>query len=193
MTNEAWVLPWEGGASAKADRIDMNIPNMLTVFRIFLIPIFLAVYFSSPETHLLQAVGIFVLAGVTDVLDGYIARKYNQITKFGTVMDPLADKLMLMTALTSFTITGIVPLFLLIIILAKEIFMIVGGILTYRKGIINPANKFGKTATFLFHVSMVTLVFNRNMGLIILVAAALVGLVAMISYIRITLEKKKDL
>lgn len=171
----------------------MNIPNMLTVFRIFLIPIFLAVYFSSPETNLLQAVGIFLLAGATDVLDGYIARKYNQITKFGTVMDPLADKLMLITALTSFTITGIVPLFLLIIILAKELFMIIGGILTYRKGIINPANKYGKTATFLFHVSMVTLVFNRNLGLIVLVAAALVGTVAMISYIRITLEKKRDL
>lgn len=171
----------------------MNIPNLLTVFRIFLIPIFLAVYFSSPETRLIHAVGIFVLAGATDVLDGYIARKYNQITKFGTVMDPLADKLMLITALTSFTITGIVPLILLVIILAKEIFMIVGGILTYRKGIINPANKFGKTATFLFHVSMVTLVFNRNMGLILLVAAALVGTVAMISYIKITLEKKKGL
>lgn len=77
----------------------MNIPNTLTVFRIALIPIFLIVYYMPNESARMYAALVFCLAGVTDYLDGYIARKYNQATPLGAFLDPLADKLMVCSAI----------------------------------------------------------------------------------------------
>ncbi len=91
---------------------NMNLPNIITLFRIFLIPIFIYVYFRNPKENLLYSVIIFFTAGFSDFLDGYLARKNNLVTPFGTVMDPLADKLMLLTVLISYAITGIIPSFL---------------------------------------------------------------------------------
>lgn len=170
----------------------MNVPNMITIFRMFLIPVFVWVYFSNPDENLLLAVVIFVTAGVTDVLDGYIARKYNLVTKFGTVMDPLADKLMLLTAIISFSITRLIPIWILLVILIKEGTMIIGGYFIYREGIINPANKVGKLATFMFHVSIVSLLFSKTVGVYLLVISALIGLVAAYKYLVQTLEKRKN-
>ena len=99
----------------------MNIPNMLTLFRLFLIPVFILVFFSNMANSLMAAVGIFLLAGLTDVLDGYIARKYNLITKWGIVMDPLSDKLMLLTVLSCLVITSYAPVWILMVVAAKEI------------------------------------------------------------------------
>jgi cardiolipin synthase len=67
----------------------MNIPNILTLFRLFLIPIFILLFFSNIFNYLFYSVLIFLVAGITDILDGYIARKYSLITKLGTVLDPL--------------------------------------------------------------------------------------------------------
>ena len=75
----------------------MNIPNLLSIFRLALIPVFAVVIFSPIPNSALWACLIFLLSGATDVLDGYIARKYNMITNVGKVLDPLADKLMQIT------------------------------------------------------------------------------------------------
>ncbi len=77
----------------------MNIPNLLTLLRIFLIPVFVLVYLLPYEWCLLAAAGIFTLASVTDWFDGYLARRLNQSTKFGAFLDPVADKLMVAVAL----------------------------------------------------------------------------------------------
>lgn len=169
----------------------MNIPNALTVFRIFLIPIFLLVYLSNPEENLSYSVLIYVLAGVTDFFDGYIARKKNIITTFGTVMDPLADKLMLLTALISYTITQLIPLWIFLVVAAKEIFMIVGGFFVYKKGIINPANKLGKFVTLTFHLSIVVLFFHQRTAIYLLILAAVLGIVASARYVKMSVEKNK--
>ncbi|WDU82801.1 CDP-alcohol phosphatidyltransferase family protein [Caloramator sp. Dgby_cultured_2] len=105
----------------------MNIPNALTTLRFILIPTYLFVYFSKINNSFLFAMIIFFIAGATDVLDGYIARKYNMVTKWGTLLDPLADKLMLLTVLFSLSYTNIIPHWVFYIVLIKEISMIIGG------------------------------------------------------------------
>ncbi len=80
--------------------LSMTLPNMLTMSRIVLIPIFVLAFYLPNESHRMVATGVFFLAGFTDWLDGYIARKMNQTTRFGAFLDPVADKLMVAVALT---------------------------------------------------------------------------------------------
>ena len=93
----------------------MNVPNILTVIRLFLVPMFIIVFFSSLEKALLYSVLIFIIAGITDVLDGFIARKYNLITKWGQVVDPFADKMMQLTVLVCFSIKKYISVWFAII------------------------------------------------------------------------------
>ncbi|MGB4589721.1 MAG: CDP-diacylglycerol--glycerol-3-phosphate 3-phosphatidyltransferase [Clostridiaceae bacterium] len=169
----------------------MNLPNMITLFRVFLIPVFIAVYFNNPDKNLVLSVVIFFIAGFSDFLDGYLARKNKQVTTFGTVMDPLADKLMLLTVLTSYAYTGVVPYSIFILVLIKEVLMIVGGYVVYKWGIINPANKLGKFVTFSFYIGILVLMFNKQLGIYLLFFSALLGFIAGMSYIKTTLDKKK--
>lgn len=169
----------------------MNLPNMITLFRVFLIPIFIVVYFSNPDKNLIYSVVIFFIAGFSDFLDGYLARKNNQVTTFGTVMDPLADKLMLLTVMTSYAYTQVVPYSIFILVLIKEVLMIVGGYIVYKWGIINPANKLGKFVTFSFYIGILVLMFNKQLGIYLLFFSALLGFLAGLSYIKTTMDKKK--
>ncbi len=79
--------------------MNLSIPNLLTLGRIFAIPIFVIAYFLAPESSKIIPVTIFSLAAVTDLLDGYLARKLEKVSSFGTFLDPVADKLMVCTAL----------------------------------------------------------------------------------------------
>lgn len=88
----------------------MNVPNALSIFRLLLIPVFCAVFFRDTPNSGLWAAGVFLLAFITDIADGYIARKYNQITKLGRVLDPLADKLMKAAAAVCLVVAGHAPL-----------------------------------------------------------------------------------
>lgn len=130
----------------------MNLPNILTLVRMGMVPVVI-LFFILDEPF--WALGFFLLAGFTDVLDGWIARKYQLITVFGQVMDPLADKLMLMTTLTCLYLTGRIPLAVPLIVFIKEWSMITAAALLYRKHIVQPANLFGKLATLLFTVAVI--------------------------------------
>jgi CDP-diacylglycerol--glycerol-3-phosphate 3-phosphatidyltransferase len=101
-------------------KIEWNLPNKLTIFRIILVPLFAAayLYFSVPA-----ALAIFIIASVTDFLDGHIARKYNLITDFGKFFDPLADKILVLAALAVFTGNGIISTWFIIIIISREFFV----------------------------------------------------------------------
>ena len=171
---------------------NFNLPNLITSFRVLLIPIFIYVYFKNPEENLLYSVVIFFVAGISDFLDGYLARKNNLVTPFGTVMDPLADKLMLLTAIVSYTITDVIPYAILILVGVRETLMILGGIVVYKMGIINPANKLGKFVTFSFYIGILTLLFQKTLGIAFLFISAILGFIAGFSYIRTTLEKKNQ-
>lgn len=165
---------------------------MITIFRLFLIPIFIFIYFKDPDKNLIYSVIIFFIAGISDLLDGYLARKNNQITTFGTIMDPLADKLMLLTALVSYAVSGLIPYVILILVAIKESFMIIGGFIVYRWGIINPANSMGKFVTFSFYVGILALLFQPTVGIVLLFISAGLSFVAGFSYIKSTLDKRKE-
>ena len=99
----------------------MNLPNKLTVFRICMVPLFmLFIYLPIPGKYLISLI-IFALAAITDALDGKIARKYNLVTDFGKFMDPLADKLLVIAALTCMIKPGLVPAWIVVVIVAREL------------------------------------------------------------------------
>ena len=100
----------------------MNLPNKLTMGRIFAIPVFIVVFLMD---YRIAAAVIFILAAVTDMLDGHIARKHNLVTNFGKLMDPLADKLLVMSALICMVEVGDVAGWMVVVILGRE-FIITG-------------------------------------------------------------------
>ncbi len=163
----------------------MNLPNIITALRFALIPLFVRVFFSSLEESLLYSILIFLLAGITDILDGYIARKYNLITKLGQAMDPLADKLMQLTVLVCFTIKQFIPLGVIIIYGIKELLMIFGGILLYtrKNKMVLPANSYGKIATVIFYIAILAIAFNSKYGKLLMIVAILVTLYAFVRYV----------
>lgn len=164
--------------------LTMNVPNALTILRLILIPIFVLVFFSRGDNSLVYAICIFLAAGFTDILDGYIARKFNLITKIGTVLDPLADKLMLLTVLTCLLLGGYIPYWILTIVLFKEVFMIASGIILFNKDYIEPSNLYGKASTFLFYIAIFLIVINPHIGNYFLYLAVGSALIALLSYIK---------
>lgn len=98
----------------------MNTANKLTLLRVLLIPVFLVVLYVPFSHHRYVALGVFILASLTDLIDGKVARKYNQITDFGKFMDPLADKLLVMAALLWFVEQGRFPAWALFLVVARE-------------------------------------------------------------------------
>lgn len=98
----------------------MNLPNKLTLLRVFLIPVFLVLLYLPIPYHMTLALAIFILASLTDLADGYIARKRSLITTFGKFMDPLADKLLVMAAMLWLVEAGRIPAWCMLLIIARE-------------------------------------------------------------------------
>ena len=138
-----------------------NIPNVLTIFRLILVPVFVAVFRAG---HPRIALGIFCLASLTDMLDGILARKLNQITDFGKLFDPLADKLMVLTALFCQGAAGVFPWEAIGIVLLKELVMMAGSVYMLGNGVVVSANYFGKVATVCFIISLILSFFHRELA-----------------------------
>lgn len=157
----------------------MNIPNILTVIRFIMIPVFAYFLYSG---SLVKAAVVFVLAGLTDILDGIIARKFNMITDWGKLADPLADKLLQITALILLTFQKRVPSVILIIVLAKEIFMIAGSYFLYKKKKVVSANWYGKLATVILFISIVFTLFKLPYSTFFVYSAVIATLFAFVMY-----------
>ena len=138
-----------------------NVPNVLTMLRLVLVPVFVLVFNAGYNRW---ALAIFCLASLTDAVDGYLARKLGQITDFGKLFDPLADKLMVMTALFCQGNAGVFPWSAIFIVLGKELFMVLGGVFMLGKGVVVYANYFGKTATVCFILSLILSFFHEELG-----------------------------
>ena len=95
----------------------MNTANKLTMLRVVLIPVYLVLMYLG---YTYVALAVFILASITDFVDGYIARHYNQVTDFGKFMDPLADKVLVLTAMVYFCSVGVLPAWALVIVMARE-------------------------------------------------------------------------
>ena len=89
--------------------MNIPIPNILSIIRLALVPAFVVVFFSESPNAQLYAGLIFILASLTDALDGFIARRFNMVTRLGRILDPLADKLMTVSALLCVTVAGLIP------------------------------------------------------------------------------------
>ena len=137
-----------------------NVPNALTILRLILIPVFVILF---RRGQLRWALAVFCAASLTDMLDGYLARKLNQITDFGKLFDPLADKLMVLTALFCQGFAGVFPWAAVAIVLAKELLMVLGGAFMLGKGVVVYANYYGKTAQVFFIASLILSFFHQEL------------------------------
>ena len=190
----------------------VTIPNLLTLIRILLMPVFAIAFYAYPEQRYIS-LGIFTLASLTDGVDGYLARKLNQISSFGKLVDPLADKLMIVCMLYCLMHEGLLApegmealsKWVFLLILAKEMFMVVGGVFMLSKGIVVYSSIFGKVATALFCLAII-LIFPANMiepwhgvkwlqnvGRFITLVATIASFVALYTYIISSIKQLKQI
>lgn len=145
----------------------MNLPNKITLFRVAMIPIFL-VFMLIPEIpyNRVIAAAIFLIAALSDFLDGYIARKNNLVTNFGKFMDPLADKLLVCSALICFVELEQVAAWIAIIIIAREFIISGFRLIASDNGVVIAASWWGKIKTNVQMVMSVMLIINLNNSVI---------------------------
>ncbi|RPF47661.1 cardiolipin synthase [Hydrogenoanaerobacterium saccharovorans] len=178
----------------------MNIPNILSVFRIALIPIFGYVYLNAQEQPWFYVAAlILLLSGITDFLDGVIARKFNMITQLGKILDPLADKLTQAAACIMLGIRNPEFWVILALFIIKEIIMLLAGLKIYRRDKELEGSKwFGKLYTVVFYIIMLMIIGFPNLKtqlvFSLLVIMAVFMLFAFFMYIPVFLKlnKKKD-
>ncbi len=128
-----------------------HVPNILTLLRfILIVPIVISI---AHESFIIALI-LLVISGLTDVLDGAIARKFNFITDFGKLMDPFADKATQVAILVTLCIKGIIPFWILAIVVIKEFAMISGASFLYGKELVVSSKWYGKLATVLFYMAM---------------------------------------
>jgi cardiolipin synthase len=137
-----------------------NVPNALTLLRLLLIPVYWVLMMGRNDE--MSALAVFVVASLTDLLDGYIARKYNLITDVGKLFDPLADKLMVLSVLLTLVLKGIAPLAVMIILLVKELIMMIGGYLMLRRKVVVYSRPIGKSAQFIIVLALLACFFHKD-------------------------------
>lgn len=169
----------------------MNLPNKLTLFRVFLIPFFvfflLAPYFSEYGNYI--ALVIFIVASLTDLADGKIARKYNLVTNFGKFMDPLADKLLVSSALICLVATGQLAAWIVVIIISREFIISGFRLIASDNGVVIAAGYWGKFKTVFQMLMVIVLIFDLPgkgfylLGQILTYIALILTVVSLIDYI----------
>lgn len=178
----------------------MNLPNKLTLFRVVLIPFFvfflLAPYFEGYGNYI--AVAIFIVASITDFLDGKIARKYNLVTNFGKFMDPLADKLLVCSALICLIQLELIPAWVVIIIIAREFIISGFRLVALDNGVVIAASYWGKFKTAFQMLTVIVLILNIPNKVFTILGTALIyvslalTVISLIDYIAKNKDVLKD-
>lgn len=168
----------------------MNIPNLLSIFRLVLVPVF-TYEFLANDNFVLAGV-LLLVSGITDCLDGWIARKFNMITNLGKILDPLADKLTQIVTVLCLAIKGLHMMWILLAVLViKDLIMLIGGITIYRKKeFVVSSNWYGKIATIVFYVAVISMsLFNsvldatvKNVITGLIIFALVLAFVGYVSY-----------
>ena len=141
----------------------MNLPNKLTVLRVIMIPFFVAALMAEGGENpafRYAAAAIFIIASLTDMLDGKIARKYNLVTNFGKFMDPLADKLLVCSALICMIELDQLPAWMVIIIISREFIISGFRLVAADNGVVIAASYWGKFKTTFQMIAVILLIFN---------------------------------
>ncbi len=172
-----------------------SIPNLLSIFRLALIPVYVVIYLNARDTaDYYIAAAILAVSCLTDAIDGQIARRFNMITTVGKVLDPLADKLTQFTMVICLSIKHPILWVLIVLIFVKEIFQLTAGILRFRKGkMLKGAQITGKISTAVLFVSLIVLVMipgisSTAVTWITIVDSTLL-LIAFVDYIIVYLRK----
>ena len=167
----------------------MNLPNKLTIARVIMIPLFLICLYLNIGCGKYIAVGIFILASLTDLLDGKIARKYNLVTNFGKFMDPLADKLLVCSAMIAFIELDLIPAWIVIIIIAREFIISGFRLIAAEKNVVIAAGMSGKIKTTVQMIMCCLLIarlpfaFMRYVEQIFIYAALVLTVYSLIVYL----------
>ena len=166
-----------------------NIPNMLSVARILLVFVFVALFFTG---HVYAALIVFLVAGATDVVDGYLARRNNWITNLGKILDPFADKLMQCTVLLCLWIADIIPWWFVVPFFAKELFtLIIGLVVIKRRSVAVVSKWYGKLTVCLFYGTIVASVVwedffaaHEVLGVLIYIPAVAFAIFSLVAYVK---------
>lgn len=162
----------------------MNIPNQLTTLRVILIPVFMFFYTYNFTAGNVIAAIVFIVASLTDFLDGHLARKWNLVTNFGKIMDPFADKLLVLTALIYLAISGIIPGWPVIIIIGRELLVTSLRALAADNGIILAARNLGKFKTVSQMFAIIFLILGWQLvGSILLYIAVALTIISLVDYL----------
>ncbi|EGL81766.1 CDP-diacylglycerol/glycerol-3-phosphate 3-phosphatidyltransferase [Caldalkalibacillus thermarum TA2.A1] len=140
----------------------MNVPNLITVTRFFFIPLFWIAFFSGVDYANLLAFAVLILAGVSDMLDGYLARRTQQVTETGKLLDPLADKLMMITVILAFVIDGRISWLAAGVFFSRDLGMILVSVFVHFRGKrkVPAANWLGKATTVLYYAVFLMIMFQ---------------------------------
>jgi CDP-diacylglycerol---glycerol-3-phosphate 3-phosphatidyltransferase len=179
----------------------MNLPNKITIARVFMIPIFLIIFLvpGIPAGNYIAA-AIFIVACLTDALDGYLARKYHLVTNFGKFADPLADKLLVCSALICFVELHLVPAWIIIIIIAREFIISGFRLVASDNGVVIAASniaKFKTTAQMIMSILLIVnfdnVIFN-SLEQLFIYASLILTVISLIDYLyknKAVLNEKK--
>ncbi len=178
----------------------MNLPNVLTIIRLFLVPVFIFVYSASGDIAArISAAAIFLIASATDVLDGYIARKYNKITDFGKLADPVADKMMQLSVIGCLAMNNRISMWILALFAFKEIVLILGGLNLLKEKFVVQSKWSGKIATVvLFVCLMVIIITDDNMlpekyATTLMCASIAATIIAFFDYAKMYIKVKENM
>ena len=151
-----------------------NVPNILSVFRIFLVPVFVVLFFHE---YYVASAAVVALSALTDIADGFIARRFNIVSVTGQVLDPLADKLMQISVILVLWLKDLIPVWAISILAGKELIMIFGGCILYffKKKTAIPAMWYGKAATCLFYFTVIYIILFRGSFLVLPLITLTVG------------------
>lgn len=169
----------------------MNLPNKLTVARIIMTPIYLLAMMLEFDYHYLVAAAIFIIASITDFVDGKLARQNNQVTTFGKLCDPLADKMLTTAALLAFMDMGICNIWIVMIILTREFLVTSFRLVASAQGVVIAANIWGKLKTVSQMVVSIAIMlaihfvnaYSVDLGMFALVSNILLGITAVLTVV----------
>ena len=142
----------------------MNLPIALTLFRIVLVPPIMVFLISSSRVSVLIAAVIFIAASITDWLDGRMARRWNQVTRLGTLLDPVADKLLVAAALVSLVHVDMISAWMAVVIIGRELAVTGLRAVALSMGTVVPASSFGKAKTVSQYVAITLLILEHGVS-----------------------------
>ncbi|HHV44499.1 MAG TPA: CDP-diacylglycerol--glycerol-3-phosphate 3-phosphatidyltransferase [Firmicutes bacterium] len=166
----------------------MTLANTITLFRLFLVPLLVAFLFSEAEVAKYWAAALFLIAGLSDCLDGHLARRRDEVSVFGKVVDPLADKLIVLTALFALVKRGLVNIWLAIVLLVKEAVLVLGAawLICVKRRVIS-AHVWGKVAAVVLYAGTFLTILELSWGPVLMAMGVSISLAAGLYYLFVAL------